>query len=135
MIIEKTTPTSYLSNTDRVGDKPGGPAVLIDTGWCRHWGSERYFDGHPFLTASAAERMRDEHAALVAIDSYNIDDTAGGERPVHSVLLAAEIPIVEHLTGLDALPDSGFRFSAVPVKVASFGTFPVRAFAVLEEGP
>lgn len=108
-----------------------GHAVLVETGWSRHWGSERYFEGHPFLTRTAGERLRDAGAALVGIDSYNIDDTGDRERPVHSTLLAAEIPIVEHLTGLDALPVRGFRFSAVPVKIEAFGTFPVRAFAVV----
>jgi kynurenine formamidase len=68
----------------------------------------------------------------VGIDSYNIDCTSNGSRPVHSILLKAEIPICEHMTNLAHLPDRGFRFSAAPVKVARFGTFPVRAFAVLD---
>ena len=108
-----------------------GKAVLIHTGWSRHWRTDAYFEGHPFLTGDAAERLRERGATLVGIDSYNIDDTADGGRPVHSTLLASGIPIVEHLTGLDRLPDAGFRFFAVPVKVRAFGTFPVRAFALL----
>lgn len=108
-----------------------GRAVLVETGWCRHWTTERYFEGHPFLTADAALRLRDGGAALVGIDSLNIDATDDGTRPVHSILLAADIPICEHLTGLDQLPDAGFRFSAVPVKVRAFGTFPVRAWAAV----
>ena len=108
-----------------------GRAVLVHTGWDRHWGSERYFDGHPFLTRDAAELLTGAGAALVGIDSLNIDDTADASRPVHSVLLAAGIPIAEHLTNLAALPERGFRFYAVPVKVRDFGTFPVRAFAVI----
>ena len=111
-----------------------GHAVLVHTGWDRHWRSEQYFDGHPHLTEQAAVYLRDQGAALVGIDSFNIDDTAGGTRPVHSVLLGAGIPIVEHLTGLDALPSSGFRFSAVPPKVRGMGTFPVRAHAHLRVG-
>jgi kynurenine formamidase len=106
-------------------------AVLVHTGWSQHWRSERYFEGHPFLTAEAAALLRDQGAALVGIDSLNIDDISGGERPVHSILLRADIPIVEHMTGLDQVPDEGFRFHAVPVKVKRFGTFPVRAFALL----
>ena len=105
-----------------------GKAVLVHTGWSRHWRSEAYFTGHPHLTADAAEHLRQSGARIVGIDTYNIDDTATGERPVHTTLLGAEIPIVEHMTGLDAVPDAGARFFAVPVKVKAFGTFPVRAF-------
>lgn len=104
-------------------------AVLIHTGWDRHWRTDRYFEGHPYLTGDAARFLVDQRVRLVGIDSYNIDDTADGSRPVHSVLLAEGIPICEHLCGLRALPDSGSRFFAVPVKVKAFGTFPVRAFA------
>jgi arylformamidase len=109
----------------------GGKAVLVHTGWSRHWRTERYFEGHPFLTAEAAAFLRDQGAALVGIDSLNIDDISGGERPVHSTLLRADIPIVEHMTHLEQVPEAGFRFHAVPVKVKNFGTFPVRAFALL----
>ena len=108
-----------------------GRAVLVHPGWSRHWRTDAYFEGHPHLTERAAEYLRDRGAVLVGIDSYNIDDTSGGTRPVHSVLLGAGIPIVEHMTGLDALPLQGFRFWAVPPKVAGMGTFPVRAYAEL----
>lgn len=107
-------------------------AVLVHTGWDAHWGSERYFEGHPFLTRDAVELLRDAGARLVGIDSYNIDDTQDLSRPAHSVLLRAGIPIVEHMCNLSALPASGFRFFAVPVKVRAFGTFPVRAFGIIE---
>lgn len=109
-----------------------GRAVLVRTGWDAHWGTDQYFAGHPFLTEDAAELLVDEGVKLVGIDSYNIDDTADGRRPVHSILLGADIPIVEHLCGLQQLPRGGFKFFAVPVKVKGFGTFPVRAFAVIE---
>ncbi len=108
-----------------------GKAVLVDTGWSRHWRTDAYFEGHPFLTEDAAVFLRDVKARLVGIDSLNIDDTADLRRPVHSTLLGADIPIVEHLCRLDRLPDSGFAFHAVPVKVRRFGTFPVRAYAVV----
>lgn len=108
-----------------------GRAVLVHTGWSRHWRTDRYFEGHPFLTADAAVLLRDAGAAFVGIDSHNIDDTDDGTRPVHTTLLGAGIPIGEHLTALDAVPDHGFRFSAVPVKVRGMGTFPVRAYARL----
>lgn len=107
-----------------------GKAVLVATGWDRHWRTDQYFEGHPFLTQAAAEWLRDAGAALVGIDSLNIDDTADPSRPVHSALLAAEIPIVEHLRGLSSLPEADMRFFAVPVKVKHFGTFPVRAFVL-----
>jgi arylformamidase len=110
-----------------------GRAVLVHTGWDRHWRTDAYFDDHPFLTAAAAEWLVDHGAAFVGIDSHNIDDTRTRSRPVHSKLLAAGIPIGEHLTNLGAAPDHGFRFSAVPPKVVGMGTFPVRAYARVAE--
>lgn len=110
-----------------------GKAVLVRTGWDAHWRTDQYFEGHPFLTRDAAEFLLDAGVALVGIDSLNIDDTADLSRPVHSLLLAAEVPIVEHLRGLGQLPGGGFRFFAVPVKVKGMGTFPVRAFGIVEE--
>ncbi len=110
-----------------------GRAVLVHTGWDRNWRTDAYFENHPFLTKAAAEYLRDQGAKLVGIDSYNIDDTSDGHRPVHTTLLGAGIPIVEHMTNLGALPASGFRFHAAPPKIAKMGTFPVRAHAVLDE--
>lgn len=110
-----------------------GKAVLVHTGWDAHWATERYSIESPYLTEAAARYLADAGATLVGIDSVNIDDTADMRRPVHTVLLGADIPIVEHMTGLDRLPASGFRFFAVPVKVKGFGTFPVRAFAIHDE--
>jgi kynurenine formamidase len=109
-----------------------GKAVLIQTGWDRHWRTDQYFEGHPYLTRSAAEYLENSGVGLVGIDSLNIDDTADGTRPAHTILLGAEIPIVEHMCNLNALPESGFRFFAVPVKVKACGSFPVRAFALLK---
>jgi arylformamidase len=108
-----------------------GRAVLVRTGWQRHWRTPAYLEGHPFLTADAAALLAASDALIVAIDSLNIDDTGGGERPVHSTLLAAGIPICEHLADLSALPRDGFRFSAVPVPMRGMGTFPVRAYATI----
>ncbi len=105
-----------------------GRAVLVSTGWDRHWRTERYGQDNPFLTADACERLRDAGAQLVGIDSVNIDDLDDTARPAHSILLGAEIPIVEHLCNLGALPITRLRFSAVPPKVVGFGTFPIRAF-------
>jgi kynurenine formamidase len=108
-----------------------GKAVLVHTGWDRFWRTDTYFDDHPFLTEAAARALVEGGAAFVGIDSHNIDDTRARSRPVHSLLLGADIPIGEHLTGLDKLPDVGFCFSAVPPKVCGMGTFPVRAYARL----
>ena len=108
-----------------------GKAVLVHTGWDRFWRTKRYFSDHPFLTEAAALVLLEGGAAFVGIDSHNIDDTRARRRPVHSLLLGADIPIGEHLTGLQLLPEKGFRFSAVPPKVKGMGTFPVRAFARL----
>ena len=112
------------------GLKVKGRAVLIHTGWDHHWRTDQYFEGHPFLTKDAAQFLADEGAALVGIDSYNIDDTADLSRPAHSILLGASIPIIEHMCHLDKLPTGGFKFFAVPPKVKGMGTFPVRAFAI-----
>jgi kynurenine formamidase len=107
-----------------------GRAVLVHTGWDRHWGTPAYGVGNPFLTRAAAEFLIQGGAKLVGIDSLNIDDPTDGTRPAHTALLGAGIPIVEHLTGLERLPDAGFRFFAVPPMVRGMGSFPVRAFAI-----
>jgi arylformamidase len=117
---------------DLDGTDVRGKAVLVETGHSNHWGTDAYFADHPYLTAAAADRLVDRGAVLVGIDSLNIDATATGDRPVHSRLLAEGIPVVEHLTGLDRLPATGFRFTAAPPKVAGLGTFTVRAFAVVD---
>lgn len=108
-----------------------GKAALLHTGGDRHWGTPRYAENAPFLTEAGARWLAEHGAALVGIDAVNIDDTADPTRPAHTALLGAGIPIVEHLTGLDRLPPYGSRFSAVPPRVCRFGTFPVRAFAVV----
>ncbi|UCG06373.1 MAG: cyclase family protein [Desulfobacterales bacterium] len=110
-----------------------GKAILVHTGWDKHWRTEQYFENHPFLTRAAAEYLTSSGVALVGIDSLNIDDTADGSRPAHSILLGATIPIVEHMCNLGALPPSGFKFFAVPAPVKGMGSFPVRAFAIIEE--
>jgi len=109
-----------------------GKAVLIHTDWSRHWRTDQYFEGHPFLTREAAQFLADSGAAFVGIDTYNIDATTDGTRPAHTILLGNRIPICEHMCRLENLPDNGFRFHAAPVKVKAFGTFPVRAYAVLD---
>jgi len=108
-----------------------GKAVIVHTGWSKNWNTEAYFENHPFLTREAAEYLRECGVKLVGIDSHNIDDTRGNSRPVHTILLGAEILICEHLCNLDKLPASGYLFSAVPPKFKGVGTFPVRAFATL----
>jgi kynurenine formamidase len=113
-----------------------GAAVLLHTGWDRHFGTPAYGSGSPFLEAEAVEPLAAAGVALVGIDSLNIDDTeSGGERPAHTGLLAAGIHVVEHLTRLGDLPPRGARFTAAPPAVRGFGTFPVRAFATLHEAP
>lgn len=111
-----------------------GAAVLVHTGWDRHWGTPAYGTSAPFLTEDGARLLADSGARLVGIDSVNIDDTDGTTRPAHSVLLDAEIPVLEHLTGLDQLPISGARLHAAPIRVRAFGTFPVRAYALVPTG-
>ena len=108
-----------------------GHAVLVRTGWDAHWRTPRYAEGHPHLTRAAAEYLAGAGPALVGIDSLNIDDTDDAVRPAHTLLLSAGIPIVEHLTNLAALPESGFRFHAVPAPFRGLGSFSVRAYAVV----
>ena len=132
-IVVDASPEARAIGPESFADREvEGRAVLVRTGWQRHWRTPTYLSGHPFLTEAAAQHLAAAGAVLVGIDSLNIDDTpAHGERPVHSVLLAAGIPICEHLADLAPLPADGFRFSAVPVKVKGMGTFPVRAYATI----
>jgi arylformamidase len=106
-------------------------AVLIFTNWAKHWNTELYFENHPYLTEEAALYLKECQVKLVGIDSHNIDDTRGKTRPVHTTLLGAEILITEHMCNLDKLPESGYKFNAVPPKFKGAGTFPVRAYANL----
>jgi kynurenine formamidase len=115
------------------GQSLTGKAVLVLTGWDAHWATPEYFEGHPFLTREAAEHLVQAGPGLVGIDSLNIDDTADGSRPVHTLLLGAGVPIAEHLCNLAGLPVSGFRFHAAPAKFRGVGTFPVRAYGVVDE--
>ncbi len=113
-----------------------GCAVLLHTGGDLRWGTAAYAQDAPYLTEAGARWLADHGAALVGIDSVNIDDIGsdnGGRRPAHSILLGTDIPVVEHLTGLDQLPSSGSRFSAAPPRFAGFGTFPVRAYAAVPD--
>jgi len=123
--IRQITPDHFAAVTVR------NKAVLIRTDWSDHWATDRYFEDFPYLTAAAALYLRDNGALLVGIDSHNIDDTRKNIRPVHSTLLGADIPIVEHMTRLRDLPVTGFKFFAVPVKVRGMGSFPVRAFGLV----
>ena len=125
------TPVQAIDADAFRGKEIRGRAVLVHTGWDAHWNTPRYYEGGPFLTAEAARYLREGGARLVGIDAHNIDDTRGGERPVHTILLGAGILIVEHLCNLGALPDDGFAFSATPPKFKGAGTFPVRAMAKL----
>jgi kynurenine formamidase len=109
-----------------------GKAVLVRTGWSRHWRTDAYFENHPYLTRASAERLVEQGASLVGIDSLNIDDTRDGSRPAHTILLEAKIPIAEHLTNLESLPASGFRLHCVPAPFHGLGSFPVRAYAILK---
>ena len=104
-------------------------AVLIHTNWDQFWRTNTYATDHPHLTESAAQYLADQQVRLVGIDSYNIDNTSGNARPVHSILLKNEIFIVEHMCLLDQIVGKEFVFSALPLKIESMGSFPVRAYA------
>jgi kynurenine formamidase len=133
VLIDATDAPAGLGPELFAGRQLTDRAVLIWTGWDQHWGSSRYETAeHPFLTAAAVALLVDQRPALVGIDSVNIDDMADLGRPAHTELLAAQIPIVEHLCGLQQLPAEGFRFHAAPAPVVGMGSFPVRAYAVLD---
>lgn len=128
--IDRVGQTSIELRADELAGL-AGMAVLVRTDHSQHFGTDAYMKGHPHLTARSAELLVHAGVACVGIDSLNIDSTEGGERPVHTTLLGANIPIVEHLTNLSSLPTSGFTFTAVPPKIEGAGTFTVRAFATL----
>lgn len=108
-------------------------AVLVCSGWSKNWNTEHYYENHPYLTEAAAQFLVESKVALVGIDSHNIDDTRQSARPVHSRLLAANILIVEHMTNLHSLVGHHFKFTAIPPKISGIGSFPVRAFATLQD--
>jgi kynurenine formamidase len=131
IVIRATGPSRSIDVTQFKGADLKGKAVLVHTGWDRHWRTDTYSAGqHPFVTKDGAEYLAKAGAALVGIDSLNIDDDRDGSRPAHTILLGAGIAIVEHMTNLAALSESGFRFFAVPPRVKGMGSFPVRAFAL-----
>ena len=131
IVIDATGASRGLEPEIFAGRALAGKAVLVRTGWDAHWSTPRYFEGHPHLTRAAAEHLAGAGPALVGIDSLNIDDTADGVRPAHTLLLGAGIPIVEHLCNLQSLPESGFRLHCVPAPFLRLGSFPVRAYAVV----
>jgi len=135
LLVDASGRTARAVDADAfAGRAVRGTAVLVRTDWSRHWAGATYGNGeHPFLTRAAAEWLVEQGAVLVGIDSQNVDDTGDGARPAHTILLRAGIPIVEHLTGLDQLPASGFVFNAPPARVRGMATWPVRAYARIEE--
>ena len=132
IVIRADHKETFAMNADFFrGKELRGRAVLVHTGWDAYWKTDQYFEHHPHLTEDAAHYLVECGVKLVGIDSVNIDDTRGGPRPVHSLLLGAEVLIVEHMCNLGQLPDEGFTFSALPPKFKGVGTFPVRALAKL----
>jgi len=109
-----------------------GKAVLVRTGWSERWGTAGYFRSGPYLPADTCEALVRAGAALVGIDCANIDNMGDPTRPAHTLLLAAGIPIVEHLRDLERLPGEGFRFFAVPPAIEGGTSFAVRAFAIVD---
>ena len=132
VVIDAGTSPRALEAELFAGRTLAGKAVLVRTGWDAHWRTPRYFEGHPHLTRAAAEYLAGAGPALVGIDSLNIDDTEDGVRPAHTLLLSAGIPVVEHLCNLGSLPSAGFRVHCVPAPFLRLGSFPVRAYAVLD---
>ena len=122
-----------LELLERAGSDLHGRAVLIRTGWDARWGTDDYWEPGPYVSAAGADVLAEASPAIVGVDFWNIDDTTDPARPVHTRLLGSNVPIVEHLTNLAALPRSGFRFYAVPLRIVRGASFPVRAFAELAE--
>jgi kynurenine formamidase len=133
VVDRRGQPGSAIGPDAFAGVRVAGRAVLVATGWDRHWGTDAYLADHPYLTEAGARHLVDAGAALVGIDSLNVDSLADARRPAHTAILDAGIPLVEHLTGLEQLPGEGFRFFAVPPRIRGMATFPIRAFALLDE--
>jgi arylformamidase len=131
LVVRLTDTGRAIGREALVAHDVEGAAVLLHTGWDRNWGTEAYGTDAPYLTEGAARFLAEAGARLVGIDSVNIDSTDGDERPAHSILLGAGIPILEHLTGLGDVPVTGARLHAAPPRVEGFGTFPVRAYALI----
>ena len=110
-----------------------GKAVLFRTDFSRHWGTESYFSGNPYLTADASEALAAAGPAFVGIDSLNIDNITDMARPAHTNLLGAGIPICEHMTNLAAIASGAGRLHAVPIAWVGGATFPVRAYLVMDQ--
>jgi len=132
LLIHAVNPLARSIDASYFSHDVKGKAVFVRTDWSKHWGTDEYFVDHPFMTEDAALFLRDAGAALVGIDSLNIDDTSGGSRPVHSTLLRNGIPIIEHMTNLDKLPENGFTIYALPPKIKGMGSFPVRVIACVD---
>lgn len=132
-IVVRTPGKEVIGPESFAGLAVRGKAVLIHTEWDRHWRTDQYFENHPHLTEASATLLAAAGALLVGIDSFNVDSIATGARPVHTVLLGHGIPIVEHMCNLRSLPDTGARLTAAPVAVRGMGSFPVRAFAMLDD--
>ena len=114
-------------------DDVRGTAVLLLTGSDRAWGTEAYGQDSPFLTAEGAEWLAERTPALVGIDAVNVDDLEDPRRPAHTRLLGDGVLVLEHLTGLGAVPARGARLHAAPVAWRGVGTWPVRAYALVRE--
>ncbi len=132
-IVVRTEGTEVIGPESFTGLEVRGKAVLVHTGWDRHWRTDQYFENHPHLTEASASLLAEAGPLLVGIDSFNIDSITTGARPVHTVLLGHGIPIVEHMCNLRSLPDTGARLTAAPVAVRGMGSFPVRAFAMVHD--
>jgi len=110
-----------------------GRAVLIRTGWDQRWGTDSYWEPGPYLAEEFTDLLIRSKATLVGVDFWNVDNTKDPARPAHTRLLASNILIVEHLCNLSILPRTGFRFYAIPLRIVRGASFPVRAFAEIDE--
>ncbi len=132
VIDVSTNPSRGIGPEALRGVAVEGNAVLFYTGWARHWGTEAYFGKNPYLTRELCRALREEGVRFVGIDSLNIDDTDDLERPAHTILLGAGIPVCEHMTNLDRAPSRGGRLHAVPIAWVGGASFPVRAYVMTD---
>jgi arylformamidase len=107
--------------------------LLVNTGWNRLWGTDRYFADYPVFSSEAALWLTKFNLKGIGSDTISADQPDSKDFPIHKIFLKNNILIVENLTNLEALPDIRFVFSCFPLKTEHADGSPVRAVAIIHE--